>query len=352
MSFAAICFTEYGYKLLCGIRKQFPEAEYYCKGNALKGVTDFVYVNESTGEWAGRQFKEKKPLVFVGACGIAVRAIAPYVNDKLSDSPVVVMDDAGKFVIPILSGHVGGANELARDLAEATGAVPVITTSTDIHGAFAVDMFAKLNGLNIINKNGIAYVSSKVLKGEKVVIDPGDYETESEPENIIISVENENPDVRIISGSAEGIDKESRCPLVLQSRDCIAGIGCRRGKTEAEIRSLLEKSLLKAGLDITQIFRIASIDIKKEEAGLNTLAESLNVPFMTFTADELKAVPGDFNESEFVRSITEVGNVCERAAMAACLGRGELILSKQAEDGVTVAIARADKKIIFTEKTK
>ena len=103
------------------------------------------YVEEGMGEWAGKQMAEKHTLLFIGACGIAVRAIAPYITDKLHDSAVLVMDEGGNYIIPILSGHVGGANEIAVKIAVEIGAVPVITTATDINGKFAVDLFAKRN---------------------------------------------------------------------------------------------------------------------------------------------------------------------------------------------------------------
>ena len=113
----------------------------------------------------GDAFADKEALVFVGAAGIAVRAIAPYVRDKLTDPPVIVTDENGNFVIPILSGHVGGANSLALEVAEVLEAQPVITTATDVSGAFSVDLFARENDLRIANREGIAKVSSSALEG-------------------------------------------------------------------------------------------------------------------------------------------------------------------------------------------
>lgn len=108
---------------------------------------------------------EKKALIFIGACGIAVRAIASSVNNKLKDSPVIVIDELGKFVIPILSGHVGGANELTVLLAAMMNATPVITTATDINNKFAVDVFAKKCRLAIVNKDGIAEYHQRYWRG-------------------------------------------------------------------------------------------------------------------------------------------------------------------------------------------
>ena len=99
---------------------------------------DTIAVQESVSAWAGEQMAAHHALIFIGACGIAVRAIAPWIMDKLHDSPVLVADEMGKYVIPLLSGHVGGANELAVRLAGALGAIPVITTATDLHDSFAM----------------------------------------------------------------------------------------------------------------------------------------------------------------------------------------------------------------------
>lgn len=128
------------------------------------------YVEQPLTEWTDEQMKEHRSLLFIGACGIAVRAIAPFLTDKLNDMPVLVMDEQGRFVIPILAGHVGGANELALSLAERMGSTPVITTATDLNHCFAVDLFARRNALHIVNKDGIAKVSSRILAGEEVTM--------------------------------------------------------------------------------------------------------------------------------------------------------------------------------------
>lgn len=128
------------------------------------------YVEQPLTEWTGEQMKKRRSLLFIGACGIAVRAIAPFLTDKLNDVPVLVMDEQGRFVIPVLAGHVGGANELAVSLAERMGSTPVITTATDLNHCFAVDLFARRNALHIVNKDGIAKVSSRILAGEEVTM--------------------------------------------------------------------------------------------------------------------------------------------------------------------------------------
>ena len=246
----------------------------------------------------------------------AVRMIAPFVSDKLSDSPEVVADEAGTFVIPLLSGHVGGANELAEQIAGQIGGIPVITTATDVNHTFSVDLFAKKCGLSIYNREGIAKVSAKILDGK-------------------------TPDIVI---SSEKTDLEQGV-LGLQPREYILGIGCRRGKSFEELDAFIQKWLDHAGIEKRLVRAAASIDLKKEEEGLLRWCMANRIPFLTYSAEELKQVKGDFQESSFVKEKTGVDNVCERAAMKAANEEGTFILRKQAENGMTIAIVKYDWKL-------
>lgn len=302
--------------------------------------------------WAGEQFAAKKAIVFIGACGIAVRAIAPFVKDKLADSPVLAVDEKGQYVIPLLSGHVGGANELAELIAEKIGACAVITTATDINGKFAVDIFAGKNALMILNKEGIARISSKVLRGEKVTFSIEGYaETVKEDESpvpeeieLVSYPPKESVDV-MISTVAKDFDAENDslgklAVLRLKPKEYVIGIGCKIGKPKEEISDFIQKNLIKAGLNIADVAVIASIERKKNEEGICQWAETERIPFQTFSEEELRAVEGSFHGSEFVKQTVGVDNVCERAALAACGADGRLILDKQSENGITMAVAK------------
>ena len=271
---------------------------------------------EHLKEWTMMQFQQKNALVFIGAVGIAVRTIAPFIQDKLTDSPVLCMDEAGQFVIPVLSGHVGGANELAERIAKRLGAIPVITTATDVNQTFAVDVFAQKNHLTIQNKEGIAKISTKVLRHEMV--------------DIVISSE--------LTELSHGI-------LRLKPKEYILGIGCRKGKSYAELAEFIERWLLKLGLTTADILQIASIDLKQQEPGLVQWSNCNRVPFVTYSAAELQEAEGEFVTSQFVEEQTGVDNVCERAAMKAAGAEGTLILRKQAEHGMTLAVAKKKWKL-------
>ncbi len=294
-------------------------------------------------EWAKRCFSDKSALIFIGACGIAVRTIAPFVRDKLSDSPVLVLDESGRYVIPILSGHVGGANELAERIARKIQAEAVITTATDQNGVFAADVFAQKNRLTICNKEGIAAVSSKLLRGERVSISIQDGAAVAGWENALERTEYPplgKTDI-VISTEEDALKKGI---LRLRPKPYVLGLGCRRGKEEAEIAEWLRETL---PVPLTEIAYLASVDRKKDESGLRTFAERNRIPFLTFSAEELSALSGDYSGSDFVKQQVGVDNVCERAAMAAAGMGGTLVLRKQSGNGITAALAKRKWSLTF-----
>lgn len=337
---------------------------------------DTIAVTTSLSVWTGEQMAAHRALVFIGACGIAVRAIAPWITDKLHDSPVIVMDEQGQHVIPVLSGHVGGANELAFRLSEAIGAIPVLTTATDLHGSFAVDLFAKKNDLWIYNKEGIAKVSAKVLAGEKITmcVRTGHIETcenipdgirlceypPQKPVDVLVTENNSGSDTverdsleqksrSPLSVSMEQLQSDvySKAQLILHPKKYVLGVGCKKGTDSAKLEDYLQSILEQQGISIEEIAALASIDVKKDEVCLLKFSEKHRIPFKTYSAQELQAVPGEFHSSAFVKNTVGVDNVCERAAICAAGDRGHLIVTKQANDGMTVAIAEKIWKVVF-----
>ena len=319
------------------------------------------YVEQPLTEWTGEQMKEHRSLLFIGACGIAVRAIAPFLTDKLNDMPVLVMDEQGRFVIPILAGHVGGANELALSLAERMGSTPVITTATDLNHCFAVDLFARRNALHIVNKDGIAKVSSRILAGEEVTmaVEEGHLREEeaqtlrgrrgSRKTNIpdgIRLVSTEAPVDVLVAPASYG---QGRL-LTLRPKEYVIGIGCKRGKAAEQIDHFVYRVLKESGISMEQVAAFASIDRKKDEKGILWMSSHYGIPFVTCSAEELQQVEGNFHASEFVKSQVGVDNVCERAALRFSGPDGILITGKQAEDGITVAIAKRRWSVSFDEK--
>ena len=272
-------------------------------------------------------------VIFIGAVGIAVRSIAPYIKDKFCDPAVLVIDELGRYVIPLLSGHVGGANELANYIGGALSAAPIITTATDINGTFAVDVFAKKNNLLISSRKLAKDVSAALLDNNCIDIDSDIKSIDVKEFKKKLNPKNKACDIKVRITDRIYDDTV----LTLIPKNLYIGVGCKKNTDADKMWDFVNDIFRLEGLDIRAVKSIGSIDIKRDEYAVKNLANRLNVPFLTFTKDELNSVSGDFFESEFVRKTVGVGNVCERAV---CIQCNNLIVKKTAREGMTVAIGR------------
>ena len=294
---------------------------------------------ETLSEWSLANFNSNDALIFVGAAGIAVRAVAPLIRKKDTDPAVIVCDELGKFVIPILSGHIGGANELAGYLAERMGATAVITTATDINKVWAVDSWAKKKGYYIWPVSKIKDISGSLLKGQQVGITSPLFSDIKEifdndiPEGL--SFNNEKLPNGISVSPYKNDMYENTIHLIPK---CITiGAGSKKDAAENALCELVDRLFEENGIFKQAVKEIATIDIKKEEKSILKLGEYLGVPVRFFSAEELNAVEGDFEASEFVKSITGTDNVCERSTIRAMDG-GRIIIPKTKGVGVTVSV--------------
>lgn len=307
------------------------------------------------GQWGRAAF------LFIGATGIAVRYIRLWVRDKYTDSPVLVVDEKGRYVIPLLSGHVGGAAALAEEIAYLTGGTAVHTTATDVQGKFAVDVFAQEYHLEITDRKAAKTISAAVLDGEKIALyieEPyrkiifADEGKQLPEEVVVITVSEEMQRYRYRIIIAEHIPERTvvidgaefpGASLWLRPLDIAAGIGCRRGISPELLEQGFLDVLKESGISIRQVKTIASIDLKKDEPALVKLAEKYRIPFLTYKAEELRTVENVSTGSEFVKEITGVDNVCERAARLACRSgeedTGKLIRAKCIRKEMTAALA-------------
>ena len=337
MKVSIIAFTDNGMEIA------------YKLSNSLSESNDVDFTRCGKGAlstWTEEHFSTNDALIFIGAIGIALRAIAPYIKTKTKDPAVVVVDELGQFSIPILSGHIGGANELALQISKDLGSIPVITTATDINKVFAVDTWAKSQELQILNPECIKLVSSKLLKGESVHV-KSDYPIQGNlPKNVYLNdleASRVGYDVIITHKDLENECKNDALLLVPQI--ITVGIGCRKDI----IFEAIEKSILNIfeneNYHILSINALASIDKKANEKGILEFAKKYDLPFNTYSAEELNSLEGDFTKSEFVKSVVEVDNVCERSAVME--SNGKLIRRKDTCDGagVTVALAINDPNI-------
>lgn len=284
-------------------------------------------------------------IVFVGATGIAVRAAAPYLMGKAYDPAVIVIDEQGKFVIPLLSGHLGGANEIAKRLAEGLQAVPVLTTATDGRQVFAVDTWAKAHSCAVLEPEHIKYVSGALLRGETVGV-RSDFPIDGLlPAHIDLKRDAESGFVISLRTDAQPFAHT----LHLVPRIAHLGIGCRKGTSAEVIEVTVQAALAAEKLPWEAVCSVSSIDIKQNEPGLLLFCRKYGLPFSTYTAEELQNAKGEFAPSAFVQQTVGVDNVCERAAVCAAQN-GTLILHKFAQNGVTAAIAVPDWRVTFEEQ--
>ncbi len=426
-----------------------------------------VSMRETVKACVDEYFGEVDAIVFVTASGIAVRSVAEHLAHKSEDPAIVCMDECGKHVISLVSGHAGGANALTQMLADVMWATPVITTATDVEGRFSVDDYARKHNLVVTDWEKAKAISAEVLAagaepvwmdarksaGEADRVDARESASEADRVDIRESAgeadrvderesvgEADRVDERESAGEADRVDErgsageadrvderesageigsgsplETGCEvgvgkglgyrigeriqctmnigayqvivtpektitdaktLQLVPRCIVAGVGCKKGTPVDKIEHAVQDAFAKAGLRMEALCAVASIDLKKEEAGLQEFCKTRNVPFETYTAEELQAVPGTFSASEFVSGVTGVDNVCERSAVKYAsehgvsqdhrllrerahedellLGKqakhgelllrkqanhGELLLRKQAHEGVTVALS-------------
>lgn len=350
MKLAIISFTEHGSRLneqLCGALSR---QGYDCRGYAIKKYAgeNLEILTVPLRQWTGEMFGCMDGILFIGASGIAVRSIAPFVQDKTKDPAIVVMDEKGVFAISLMSGHLGGANALTGLLANLTGAIPVITTATDVNGKFAVDVFAKRNGLRILEMKYAKAVSADVLD-EKPVGFYSDFPVIGQtPEEL--AVWNQESVFEGTNGICVSLSEKKqpyKQTLHLIPSIVVLGIGCKKNTPEAAIEKLVLEVLEKCDFSIKSICQAASIDLKAEEPGLLEFTEKYGIPFATYKAEELKEVEGIFTGSSFVQSVTGVSNVCERSAVLGS-GNGKLLCKKTAGNGVTVAVAAKKWSVDFT----
>lgn len=389
MRIGLICFSLTGYmtgnRLVTAFRETGDEVFLTGKSRYLEDSYP-----GSTRQWAGEAFENRDALIFIGACGIAVRSIAPFVESKKTDPAVLVVDECGKYVISLLSGHLGGANALAEKTAKILGATSVVTTATDLHRRFAVDVFSSANQAKIFHMKAAKEASAALLAGRTVgFYTEFPYEGEL-PEGLVPVYcpneageknggysgeerakreKQETREIQKIEEKQETREKQEgqenrELPeigiAVTIHRNClpfketvqvvppavVLGVGCRKGREAEAILEAVRERLSEEGIYEEAVQAVASIDLKKEESGLLALAKKLDVPFHTFSAEELQNVPGDFTPSAFVQGITGVENVCERSAVLGS-GGGNLILRKKAGQGITTAAALSRWKPCF-----
>jgi len=315
-----------------------------------------VVLDKKIAEFVKDTYSKVDALVGVMATGIIIRAVAPNLESKLTDPAVIGVDVTGKFVISLLSGHYGGANALAKIIAEGIGSTPVITTASDVTGKKSVDELAKNLHLTIQNPESLVSVNAAIVNSEQLVVvlisdvkvattEMGSYE--------IKKAENGAEALEIINNFDAGvivthepllITKFNKPFTILRTKNIVVGLGARKDSSADSIIAAVDTALEQVHIPLTSVNKFATVDIKRGSEAMVKAVEQLGRPLEFLSVDVLRSLNHkDLSpDSKMVQEKIGVGGVCERAALLVAGENSKLILKKTKLNGVTVAIAEAE----------
>jgi cobalt-precorrin 5A hydrolase len=348
MRIAIIAITRNGARLGARLKAGLGTADFFVLpkylGQAGKGAVPYI---GELREMVTRLWQEADGLVFIMAAGIVVRMVAPLLESKATDPAVVVMDEGGRFAISLLSGHLGGANELASRCAYVTGAREVITTATDVNQLPSFDLLAKEEGWVIEELSRVKLLNALLLDGEEIaVVDPsGQVRLHFHGRGRLTF---HDTYLEALQSSAKGFlfvtnrqlpgQVQSETLLVLRPRNLVLGIGCNSGTSAAEIDEVVAANLKRLFLSRLSVAIVASAVAKEAEPGLVAFAAELGVPLRCFASEELNDVTVPSPPSGHALAAIGATGVAEPAALLASAG-GRLLLKKVKSGNVTLAIA-------------
>lgn len=367
MKLAIIALTRGGCRTARRYGDLLPEADLYLKREVAEldprqqTRADERHFECRLAELMAEIYSQYDGFVMIMATGIVVRTIAPYIVHKTRDPAVVVMDEHGEYVISLLSGHLGGANDLARWLADIVPYMvqAVITTSTDLNQQLAFDLLAKQNDCQIVNIEELKYISGALVNGQKVAVScclPTLPQTDEWPKELVdCCLEDVSPEPNLVLIDYHTSDyinfSGARHILCLAPRCLALGVGCRRGVSAKALIEAAEQFLASNKIRPEAICKLCSIDIKAKEPGLIALAEYLGVPFCTYGAAELRRQIEEVSLkdlSDFVELTTGTPSV---SAAAATLGAGRgcfPLIEKEKYLGITFSLAKKNKVFKFS----
>lgn len=344
------CLTPGGMELARKVR-QFLSVTAFCAEKYVE--PGFNAFNGSFAETLTERFRKDDALIVIGATGIVIRVLAPCLVDKYHDPAVVVMDEKATNVISLLSGHVGGANDLTHYLAAALNSNPVITTATDVNDVSALDMLVKeIKGVLITPRDSVKTVNQMLASGKNVglYVDPelveltsfnvSDFDTRG---FVILDHLDQKPVDLAAMVYISIFTKEPYWPIPVHKlipKRVVLGIGCRRGISSQLLSDMVRHKLDLLHIDPLAVAAIGSIDIKADEPALLDLADEYNVDLSLFVAQELHDCAAHFPVSEFVQKTVGVGSVSQPIAWL--LSQGNLIGDTTKEQGITITVGVAE----------
>ncbi|MCW3998831.1 MAG: cobalamin biosynthesis protein [Candidatus Bathyarchaeota archaeon] len=356
---AVIAVTRRGVETALKIQKTLDIARVPCTVYAPHKYSQngVVAIDKKLTEFIKDIYSKVDGLVAVMATGIIIRSVAPLLESKLTDPAVVSVDAAGKFAISLLSGHLGGANDLAHIVAKGINAIPVVTTATDSVGKLSVEEFAKALHLIIQNPDSLVGVNSAIVNGDRLVLVlVGDakippnalagYEVKLAENGVeALDIINSSYDAGvIISHEPLTITKFVKPFAILKTRQVVVGLGARKDASMDAIIEAVDTALEQVHVPLARVYRFATVDIKQDSLPMLDAVKKLGAPLEFLSVEALRAVDSSelSPDSAMVQEKIGVGGVCERAAILIAGKNAKLILKKTKRNGVTVAIAEGE----------
>jgi precorrin-4 C11-methyltransferase len=353
---AIVALTKSGAKLGTLIKERLPRAYLHVpgklgiKGTRVKGFT------QDFGDLCGELVQHYSGIICIMAAGIVVRTVSPFLCHKSVDPAIVVVDEKGRRAISLVSGHLGGANDLAREVASITGGEPVITTATDVHETLALDLLAKQLNCTINDFDILKKCNYGLLHGKKVGIYPDSLKSLFSPGKkggvtFYKSIGNLRKSAcayKVIVSNKQiedGSSKQKGTTVILNPKNLVVGIGCNRNTTAAEIEDTVKRFFKKWGLSFSSIKKVATVDLKASEKGLTSFARRHRFEIEFFTPAQLNRIACPSPPSRGALKAIGSKGVCEPAAM---LGAGvkTLLCPKRKTSNVTVAVAEIPLKTV------
>ena len=349
---AILSITNNGRELALKIKEIMKDVDvFFIKKDTDYKNDEITVVNKGLKEFIPQIFDKYDYLVFIMATGIVVRTIAPLVVSKFSDPAILVMDEKGNNIISLLSGHMGGANEMTLYMSDLINSHPVITTATDVNKKSSLDMIAKkLNGHIDDFRDNVLKINSMLVNNEEVhlYIDGNykinhngftlyDEKTDLDKVRNLVVVTNKKYINKMLNKNIENLNEKI---IKVTPKDIVIGVGCKKNTDSDHMKNSLIKFLKEYNIDINSVKEIGSIEIKKDEKAIIDLAKFLDVKFKTFSVEEISKVDYLYEKSYWVKKNVGVYSVSD--PVAHLLSEGRVIINKQKYDGITFSIGRID----------
>lgn len=342
---SVLAITKNGISIGAKLKEIFPDWNVYAPSK-FSNDKEIIWYSEPTSEKIIELFKNNKALICLFSLGAVIRLIAPHLKDKKNDPAVIVIDDKTNFVISVLSGHLGGANELTQTIAEKLNAIPVITTAADVNKTIAVDLLGRDLGWKIDDDSTVTKISAYMVNEEKIGVyqDAGKINWFKElPKNVkiyesLVDLKESNSKGHLIISDKIMNDDFLKDSVIYRPPSLVIGIGLHWETSKEKIKNGIDICLTKFNLSPKSIAKLVSIKKPSDVQGLIDIGKEMGVPVEYVDKEELSHVSVP-NPSKTVKAFEGTSSVSEAAAIK--VSGGKLIVEKQKfPPDLTIAIAR------------